>query len=138
MTRLLILLLPLALFAPNLFASDYQRYIDTYVVQTQPMFRAVLQSKEPHLNANELEARAKAYATHAAGCQLSAINHYPKRYFDAAVIPVMNGRMTVGEASDSVNQKLLADFEAGRLSLEQLGQMTESAVEKFTACMDEV
>lgn len=134
----LFMLLPLLFIAPLAMAIDSQdeeNYKKEYSKQLHPMVIQKLSADRPEMTAQAIKAEADAYVTKMAGCQLKGLENFPEHYREQAILPVANGE-GIAETTQALNQKMIADIEAGKLSKDQATVIIGNAQETVQICLN--
>lgn len=134
----LLMMLPLVLIAPLAMAIDSQdeeNYKLNYSKQLQPIVIQKLSADRPDMTAQALKAEANAYVDKMAGCQLKGLNDFPEQYREQAIMPVAQGADIV-ETTQALNQQMMADIEAGKLSKDEAMMMIGNAQETVQMCLN--
>lgn len=134
----LLVMLPLIISAPLAMAIDKQdeeNYKLNYSKQLHPLVIQKLSADRPEMTAPALKAEANAYVTKMAECQLKGLADFPEEYREKAIMPVAQGA-NVAETTNALNQQMLADIEAGKLSKDQAMMMIGNAQEAVQMCLN--
>ncbi len=134
----LLVMLPLIISAPLAMAIDKQdeeNYKLNYSKQLHPLVIEKLSADRPEMTAPALKAEANAYVTKMAECQLKGLADFPEEYREKAIMPVAQGA-NVAETTNALNQQMLADIEAGKLSKDQAMMMIGNAQEAVQMCLN--
>ena len=87
------------------------------------------------MTAQALKAEANAYVTKMAECQLKGLADFPEEYREKAIMPVAQGADII-ETTNALNQQMLADIEAGKMSKEQAQMLIGNAQETVQMCLN--
>lgn len=134
----LLLVLPLLFTAPLALAIDSQdeeNYKQNYSQQLKPVVIKKLSADRPEMTAQAVEAEANAYVSKMAGCQLKGLAAFPDEYREQAILPVAKGA-DIAETTNALNQQMMADIEAGKLSKDQATVMVGNAQETVQMCLN--
>ncbi|MDO8826309.1 hypothetical protein [Methylophaga sp.] len=134
----LLLALPFIFAAQLALAIDEQdekNYTTNYTNQLKPMVVQQLSAARPEMTAAAVESEANAYVSRMAGCQLSALKEFPEVYRDKAILPVVEGA-DIAQTTQALNQEILQDIEAGKLTKDQATRMVVTAQESVQMCMN--
>ena len=134
----LLLVLPLLFTTPLVLAIDSQdedNYKQNYTKQLHPLVIEKLSADRPEMTAQALKAEADAYVTKMAECQLKGLADFPEEYREQAIMPVAKGE-DIAETTNALNQQMLADIEAGKLSKDQAEMMIGNAQETVQMCLN--
>lgn len=134
----LLVMLPLILSAPLAMAIDKQdeeNYKLNYSKQLHPLVIQKLSADRPEMTAPALKAEANAYVTKMAECQLKGLADFPEVYREKAIMPVAQGA-NIAETTDALNQQMLADIEAGKMSKDQAEVLIGNAQETVQMCLN--
>lgn len=134
----LLVMLPLIFSAPLAMAIDKQdeeNYKQNYSKQLHPLVIEKLSTDRPEMTAQALKAEANAYVTKMAECQLKGLADFPEEYREKAVMPVAQGADII-ETTNALNQQMLADIEAGKMSKDQAEMLIGNAQETVQMCLN--
>ena len=134
----LLVMLPLLVSAPLAMAIDKQdeeNYKLNYSKQLHPLVVEKLSADRPEMTAQALKAEANAYVTKMAECQLKGLADFPEEYREKAIMPVAQGADII-ETTNALNQQMLADIEAGKMSKEQAQMLIGNAQETVQMCLN--
>lgn len=134
----LLVMLPLIISAPLAMAIDKQdeeNYKLNYSKQLHPLVIQKLSADRPEMTAPALKAEANAYVSKMAECQLKGLADFPEEYREKAIMPVAQGA-NIAETTDALNQQMLADIEAGKMSKEQAEILIGNAQETVQMCLN--
>ena len=134
----LLVMLPLIISAPLAMAIDKQdeeNYKLNYSKQLHPLVVEKLSADRPEMTAQALKAEANAYVTKMAECQLKGLADFPEAYREKAIMPVAQGADII-ETTNALNQQMLADIEAGKMSKDQAEMMIGNAQETVQMCLN--
>ena len=134
----LLVMLPLLVSAPLAMAIDKQdeeNYKLNYSKQLHPLVIEKLSADRPEMTAQALKAEANAYVTKMAECQLKGLADFPEEYREKAIMPVAQGADII-ETTNALNQQMLADIEAGKISKEQAQMLIGNAQETVQMCLN--
>ncbi len=134
----LLVMLPLLVSAPLAMAIDKQdeeNYKLNYSKQLHPLVIEKLSADRPEMTAQALKAEANAYVTKMAECQLKGLADFPEEYREKAIMPVAQGADII-ETTNALNQQMLADIEAGKMSKEQAQMLIGNAQETVQMCLN--
>ena len=134
----LLVMLPLIISAPLAMAIDKQdeeNYKLNYSKQLHPLVIEKLSADRPEMTAPALKAEANAYVTKMAECQLKGLADFPEEYREKAIMPVAQGA-NVAETTNALNQQMLADIEAGKMSKDQAEMLIGNAQETVQMCLN--
>ncbi|WP_300494191.1 hypothetical protein [uncultured Methylophaga sp.] len=134
----LLLALPFIFAAQQTLAideQDEQNYTSNYTTQLKPMVIKQLNAARPEMTEAAVESEANAYVTRMASCQLKALKDFPEVYRDKAILPVTQGA-DIAHTTQELNQTILQDIEAGKLTKDQATRMVVNAQEAVQMCMN--
>lgn len=134
----LLVMLPLIVNAPLAMAIDKQdeeNYKLNYSKQLHPLVIEKLSTDRPEMTAQALKAEANAYVTKMAECQLKGLADFPEEYREKAIMPVAQGA-DILETTNALNQQMLADIEAGKMSKDQAEILIGNAQETVQMCLN--
>lgn len=134
----LLVMLPLILSAPLALAIDSQdedNYKKNYSEQLKPVVIKKLSADRPEMTAQAIEAEANAYVSKMAGCQLKGLGNFPEEYREQAILPVTEGA-DIAKTTEALNQQMMADIEAGKLSKDQATILIQNAQETVQICLN--
>ena len=134
----LLVILPLLLSAPLVLAIDSQdeeNYKQNYTKQLHPVVIQKLSADRPEMTAQALKAEANAYVTKMAVCQLKGLSNFPENYREKAIMPVAQGA-NIAETTQALNQQMMDDIEAGKLSKDKAMVMIGNAQEAVQMCLN--
>lgn len=134
----LLVILPLILNAPLALAIDSQdeeNYKQNYSEQLKPIVIKKLSADRPEMTAQALNAETNAYVTKMAGCQLKGLAAFPEKYREQAILPVAKGA-DIAETTQALNQQMMADIEAGKLSKDQALVLIGNAQQTVQICLN--
>ncbi|HET8806799.1 MAG TPA: hypothetical protein VFM76_00305 [Methylophaga sp.] len=134
----LLLILPFILSAPLAMAidsKDEENYKLNYTKQLHPLVIQKLSADRPEMTAPALKAEADAYVSKMAECQLKGLAGFPEEYREKAIMPVAEGG-NVAETTRALNQHMMADIEAGKLSRDEAKMMIGNAQESVQMCLN--
>jgi hypothetical protein len=115
--------------------EDERNYTTNYTTQLKPLVMEQLNAAKPEMSAAAVESEVDAYVTKMAGCQLNALRDFPEVYRDKAILPVAQGA-DISQTTQELNQELLQDIEAGKLTKEQAERMILTAQDSVQKCMN--
>lgn len=116
-------------------AQDEKNYTTNYTTQLKPLVMEQLNATKPEMSAAAVESEVDAYVTKIAGCQLNALRDFPEVYRDKAILPVAQGA-DINQTTQDLNQEILQDIEAGKLTKEQAERMILTAQDSIQKCMN--
>ncbi|HAO26270.1 MULTISPECIES: hypothetical protein [unclassified Methylophaga] len=134
----LLLALPFIFAAQLALAIDEQdekNYTTNYTTQLKPMVVQQLNAARPEMTATAVESEANAYVMRMASCQLNALKDFPEVYRDKAILPVAGGA-DLAQTTQNLNQTILQDIEADKLTKDQATRMIVTAQESVQICMN--
>ncbi len=111
--------------------TNTEKYKKAYVEQITPVLKK--QFSKALATEENPNAKLKFVAEGMANCQIETLSVYPKKYQDASINPVAEGR-DLSETSKKVNEIMKADLENGTISREDFMSMLEAATERYTNC----
>ncbi len=112
-------------------SSNVEKYKQAYVEQITPILKK--QFAEALEKEADPEAKLKFVAEGMADCQLETISVYPKKYQDASINPVAEGK-GLSETTQQVNEMMKADIESSAISKEDFKAILDNATEKYINC----
>ncbi len=115
--------------------QDEENYTSHYITQLKPMVVQKLSADRPEMTAAAVNMEATAYVTKMAGCQFQALNQFPAVYSEKAILPVAQGA-DVAQTTQDLNNQILQDIEAGKLSKDQAKTIITNAQETIQMCMN--
>lgn len=134
----LLVMLPLLISAPLAMAIDKQdeeNYKLNYSKQLHPLVIEKLSADRPEMTAQALKAEANAYVSKMAECQLKGLADFPEEYREKAIMPVAQGADII-ETTNALNQQMLADIDAGKMSKDQAEMLIGNAQETVQMCLN--
>lgn len=134
----LLVMLPLLVSAPLAMAIDKQdeeNYKLNYSKQLHPLVIEKLSADRPEMTAPALKAEANAYVSKMAECQLKGLADFPEEYREKAIMPVAQGADII-ETTNALNQQMLADIDAGKMSKDQAEMLIGNAQETVQMCLN--
>ncbi|WP_417550612.1 hypothetical protein [Methylophaga sp.] len=134
----LLLALPFIFAAQQALAIDDQdkeNYKKNYTSQLKPLVVQKLSADRPEMSARAIDDEANAYVTKMATCQLDALLQFPEEYSEKAIMPVGKGA-DIAQTTHDLNQQMLQDIEAGKLSKDKAATMIQTAQESAQICMN--
>lgn len=134
----LLVMLPLLISAPLAMAIDKQdeeNYKLNYSKQLHPLVIEKLSADRPEMTAQALKAEANAYVSKMAECQLKGLADFPEKYREKAIMPVAQGADII-ETTNALNQQMLADIDAGKMSKDQAEMLIGNAQETVQMCLN--
>lgn len=137
MKKLLLLLPFLVIGLPALAVDiqDEENYKKHYTEQLKPLVMKKLSLDRPDMSAKAIKAEANAYVTKMAGCQLEGIKHFPEQYREKAILPVAQGE-DIATTTQALNQTMMQDIEAGKMSKDEAMTMIQNAQETVQICVN--
>lgn len=132
------MMLALLILIPGISAANPDEiktnYTINYIEQLTPILRDKLVSGMPGVPADKVSKQVEVLIVKMADCQFSSIKHYPKKYWDMAVLPV-----AAGENLLLNNKKIDTFFESeikkGKISVDEVVELVEKAQKHLRACM---
>jgi hypothetical protein len=134
----MLLALPILMVAPHVTAVDMQTkndYIQNYMEQVRPQVMKKLSMDRPGYSADALKLEADGFAARLAECQLRGLANFPQEYQKLAIDPVAGGA-DVGMTTQKLNQTLMQDIDAGKISKNDAMTMIQLAQEEVQICMN--
>ena len=113
-----------------------EKYKQNYAEQLTPLLKERMGTELEMQSEADAQEHVSTLAKRMATCQLVAIEDYPQKYQDAAVIPVANGE-SLKKANDGLNVMIQEDIKSGEISDAELKTITEAAIEKYKACLSD-
>ncbi len=110
-------------------------YIKNYIEQMTPVLIDNFSQHMPDKNNIELTLMAEDLVVKMAKCQFDSVSHYPKDYWEQAIIPISNGE-SIQSSNAAFEDNLGRDIEAGSISEEEMLNMVQTAIEKVNRCLE--
>lgn len=132
---LLIAFLTSAQLAHALSVEDEESYKTQYSKEYTPVVIKKLSSDRPDMSAKAIKSEAEAYVLKMASCQLEGLSHFPEKYREKAIMPVVAGQ-SVNATTQALNALLKQDVEAGKISKDELSTMIQFAQESVQICLN--
>jgi len=111
-----------------------ENYNASYIKHMKPMMYNKLKKVVPDITEEQLKVVADPILLKMAHCQFQGINkYYPKKYRDAAVLPISNGADFLS-ATESFDALIMTDIESGALPPKQAQKMLENAKTYILKC----
>lgn len=115
--------------------ADYiEKYEKNYFSQMRPVLRESLRKGIPNITDEQLSLKTDFLGKKMAKCTLKSISHYPKKYFDQSVFPIVKGK-SITETNEEMDSLLVQDMESGALGRNELIKMVELAQSNVKSCM---
>lgn len=123
-------------YAETITEEQIEKYKQNYSEQLIPLLKDRMGIELEIQSEEDAQEHVSTLANRMAGCQLVALKGYPQKYQDASIIPVANG-VDLRKANEDLNVMIQEDIKNGEVTDQELKTMTDTAVEKYKACLSD-
>jgi len=67
-------------------------------------------------------------------CQYDSVNHYPRKYWEKAILPIADG-VDINTSNENFNAMLATELEQGAISEQEIINMVEMAEKNIQSCL---
>jgi hypothetical protein len=111
-----LLILPFSSFSGEDIESDYRK---NYIEQMTPIMMKKMANAMPEESIEQIEKQTNMLVIKMAGCQYESVEHYPKEYWDKAIIPISKGE-DMSESLEKFESYMSTQLEHGNISEEEI------------------